>query len=375
METHRERVMKAIDHLQPERIPLRIMGPAKRGEWFEHFGVVDYFGLCDRLQLDFRDVRPIYTGQNTALGLTIWGIEYGHVSYEGSGYSALRGRVPLADATSVSDVENFLWPNPDEFESSTAAEVLKGIPDQARMVRVQYAVEQEGLTRQEVLRGKQPPQEGVVGGEWLPLICTLFNLFGLEDVLIKLHTEPKIIECAVARIEEFLLELSRRLLEEIRGLADILWYGDDFATQNGLMLSPEHWRRFLKPTYKKLFDLAKSYGLEVWFHSCGTFRPVLPDLIDMGIDVWETVQVHLPGNDPKVLKREYGQDIAFYGAINTQSTLPFGTPEDVRKEVRERIRILGAGGGYICGSDHSIMPDVPYENVLAMIDEAKSFRF
>ena len=93
----------------------------------------------------------------------------------------------------------------------------------------------------------------------------------------------------------------------------------------------------LRPTYRKIFQLARSRGLKVWFHCCGTFRPVLPDLIQDGMDVWETVQAHLPGNEPEILKREFGRDIAFYGAVSTQSTLPFGTPEDVRREVRERI--------------------------------------
>jgi len=92
------------------------------------------------------------------------------------------------------------------------------------------------------------------------------------------------------------------------------------------MISPAQWRRFLKPTYRKVFAVAKSHGVKVWFHSCGTFRPVLPDLIECGMDVWETVQVHLKGNEPEVLKREYGRDLAFYGAISTQQTLPHGTP-------------------------------------------------
>jgi len=120
--------------------------------------------------------------------------------------------------------------------------------------------------------------------------------------------------------------------------------------------------------------LAKDDGMKVWFHCCGTFRPVIPDLIDIGMDVWETVQVHLPGNEPEVLKREYGKDITFFGAINTQRTLPYGTEEEVRAEVRERIRVLGKGGGYICGGDHTILPDVPMANVFAMIDEARKAR-
>jgi len=209
-----------------------------------------------------------------------------------------------------------------------------------------------------------------VGG-WLPLICTLFDLFGLEETLVNFHLGPRVIEAAVTRLEEFILEFTRRQLEATKGVADIYWYGDDFATQRGIMISPEQWRRYLLPTYRKIFALVREYGVKMWFHSCGTFRPVLPDLIDAGMDVWETVQVHLPGNEPEVLKREYGKDIAFYGAINSQQTLPYGTPEEVRAEVRERVRVLGKGGGYICGGDHSILPDVPIENVLAMIDEAR----
>jgi uroporphyrinogen decarboxylase len=218
------------------------------------------------------------------------------------------------------------------------------------------------MSRQDAARGR---------GAWIPLVCTLFELFGFEETLIKLHTEPKIIEAAVSHFETFILEFSRRTLDAAKGSADIFWVGDDFATDRGMMMSPEHWRRFLKPTYGKLFALAKSYGFKMWFHCCGTFRPVLPDLIDMGMDVWETTQVHLPGNEPEVLKREYGRDITFYGAVNSQQTLPFGTPEEVRAEVRERVRVLGKGGGYICGADHTILPDVPIENVLALLDEAR----
>jgi uroporphyrinogen decarboxylase len=143
----------------------------------------------------------------------------------------------------------------------------------------------------------------------------------------------------------------------------------------GIMISPAHWRKYLKPTYEKYFALAKQYDLKVWFHSCGQFRPVMGDLIDIGLDVWETVQTHLAGNEPDVLKREYGAHITFFGGISTQTTLPFGTSDDVRREVRERVRVLGQNGGYICGPDHGIMPDVPMENVLAMVDEARQFRF
>ena len=112
----------------------------------------------------------------------------------------------------------------------------------------------------------------------------------------------------------------------------------------------------------------------MWFHGCGTFREVMPDLIDIGLDVWGPVQMHLPGNDPVELMQEYGQQITFAGGINTQRTLPFGTPEEVRYEVRERIRVLGQDGGYLCGPDHTTGPEVPVRNVLALFDVIRNFR-
>ena len=163
--------------------------------------------------------------------------------------------------------------------------------------RAQYALQPDNADR---------VTAALRGGLWLPLLCQLYDLFGLEKALVMLHTNPKVIEAAAHRIEDFTLAFPVALLDATAGLVDMFWYGDDFASQTGMLISPRHWRRLLKPTYRKIFDLARSYGLKTWFHGCGTFRPVLPDLVDIGMDVWETVQVHLPGNEPKALKREYG---------------------------------------------------------------------
>ena len=359
--------MKTIDHVQPEVVPVHIMGVAPIERWLEHYDVEDNFALREKLGLDIQEARPVYVGRNAELGRDIWGKEVGIGGAEGAGYSAIRGGYPLANATSVADIDNFAWPDPDDFDYQIVADVLETVPDDiARFVKVQYVIQAEGQTRFSAARG---------GGPWIPLLCSLFDLFGMTETLINLCAAPKLIEAAIAHLEEFTLGFAKRLLDATRGVGDVFYYGDDFAGQRGMLISPEHWRRFLKPTYKKIYRLGKSYGMKVWIHECGTFRPVIADMIDIGMDVWETVQVHLPGNEPEVLKREYGQDLAFYGAISTQHTLPFGTPEDVRAEVRERIRVLGRGGGYICGSDHSIMADVPIENVLAMLDEARKFRF
>jgi uroporphyrinogen decarboxylase len=375
MESSRERVLQAIKHVQPEITPVRLLGLPNGTEWYRRFKAVDYFDLCDKLGMDFREANPIYLGAPGQLGYSYWGTKYDCGYYDGSGYSSERQDFPFANVTSTAELDRFAWPDPNDFDYQAPASLLKSESDKACMIKLMYTVEKKGLSRKDALRGRAPP-DGTRGfTEWIPVLNSLFNLFGFENTLIRLAIEPKIIGCAVAHIEAFALEVCRRMLEAAKGVADIVWLGDDFASQRGLLFSPEIWRSILKPTYRKLFALIKSYHMKVWFHSCGTFRPVLPDLVEIGMDVWETVQVHLPGNEPEEIKRLFGKDISFFGAINTQHTLPFGSEEDVRREVRQRIRVLGKGGGYICGGDHAILPDMPIDNVLAMIEEAKSFRF
>ncbi len=367
METGRERVLKAVNHIQPDVTPVNLGGIYGIDRWLKHFGVWNEQELRNKLGVDIEYARPVYLGRNAEIGIGIFGTPIeGVFGSEGAGYSQSRGGYPLAKATSVGDIEAFPWPDPGEFDYGVMPTVLKKIPDDmAKRIDLKYGIAREGKSHEECAHS----------GPWVPLLCTLFDLFGFEETLAKLSLEPKLIEAAVEKVTEFTLEFARRSLETTKGLGDFLLYGVVFSTQQGPMISPTHWRRFLKPTYRKVFQLAKSYGFKVWFHSCGTFRPVLPDLIECGMDVWETVQVHLKGNEPEVLKREYGSDLTFYGAINTQQTLPRGTVKEVRAEVRERIRVLGKGGGYICGSDHGILPDVPIDNVLAMLDEARRFRF
>ena len=373
METSRERVLNAVNHIEPESTPVRLSGIANPTPWFQRFGVTNYFALCDRLGLDFAEANPVYQGSNVEKGLSIWGNKYDYAYSDGSGYSSQREDYPLSNAVSLDQVERYSWPTSSEFDYQSPAEVLRSEPNKARMIKAVYVTRIASLANEDLVRGNTPADGKKAGFDWIPLLCTLFNLFGFENTLLRLHTEPKIIECAISHIEEFTTELCRRMLEATRGLADFVWYGDDFSTQKGILISPEHWRKYLKPTYRRLFDLFKSYDMKIWFHSCGTFAQVLPDLIEIGMDVWETVQAHLIGNEPVRLKREYGKDIVFYGAINTQETLPFGTAQDVRREVRERISVLGKEGGYICGGDHGILPDIPIENVLAMIDEARRY--
>ena len=138
-------------------------------------------------------------------------------------------------------------------------------------------------------------------------------------------------------------------------------------------MSPACFRRFLKPRMKKMIELAHHHGARVFHHDDGACRPLIPELIEIGIDVLNPVQHRCPGMLRDELKREFGKDITFHGAVENQQILPFGTEEEVRAEVRQNARVLGAGGGYVLGPCHNLQSITPVENVLAMYDEAKKF--
>ena len=344
MMTSRERVLTSIRHQLPDRMPVHVLGFDDVDSWYERFGVQDELELRRALGLDLApNIAPEYVGPEVPKGWTMWGTKthMGNV-----GYSQTRGGHPLQNALTVGDIDKHSWPSADVWDYTSLRRKAAKSGELARPLRVL--------------------------GE--PLFCNVLDLFGMEQGMMRLHTDPVLVEAAVAHILDYYLEALNRSMDAAGDTLDICWYWDDFATQRGLMISPEHWRRFFAPGYRRIIDTVKSHGLIVWFHACGSFVEVLPDLVDMGIDVWETCQVHLEGNDPAFLKREFGQEIAFYGAINTQYTLPFGSVAEVRKEVRERIDVLGVGGGYICGTDHTVRPEVPVENLLALIDEAKTYR-
>jgi len=150
---------------------------------------------------------------------------------------------------------------------------------------------------------------------------------------------------------------------------DMIWLGDDIGQQTGMLMSPRHWRRFLKPRMAELIASLKAINprLAVAYHTDGDVTAVIGELIEIGIDVLNPVQP--TSMDPAALKREYGSELCFWGSIDEQRTLPFGTPEDVRREVRTRIATAGAGGGLILGPTHHVQLDTPLENFWAMVEE------
>jgi uroporphyrinogen decarboxylase len=196
---------------------------------------------------------------------------------------------------------------------------------------------------------------------------------GTEDFLVDMISEPEKAEILLEKVNDFAIMYLDKCMEAGKGLIDGVYCGDDFGTQKGMLMSPELFRKLVKPRYRKLVEKVHSYGLKYFHHSCGSIRAILPDLIEIGFDVINPIQPLAEGMEPGSLAREFGRDIVFYGGIDEQHTLPKGSPEDVRKETAYCMETLGAGGNYIIAPAHGFQTDTPIENILTMYRTSGSF--
>ncbi|GAG38087.1 unnamed protein product, partial [marine sediment metagenome] len=194
---------------------------------------------------------------------------------------------------------------------------------------------------------------------------------GMDKFMMDLALNPEFACCLMDHILDYLLEDTRRTLGAGNGNYTIYEYNDDIASQRGLLISPQMWRRYIKPRMAKVCDLIHSYGTKVRYHSCGSVYTIIPDLIEIGVDILSPVQPLAADMDPFRLKKEFGNNLAFHGAIDIQELLPKGSEQDVRNQVRRTIDMVGKDGGYILAGSHTIQADAPLENIIAMIDEAK----
>ena len=200
-------------------------------------------------------------------------------------------------------------------------------------------------------------------------------LRGFEGWFLDVAADQAFAESLMDCVLELVLGVAGKLLDEVGPYIQIIAFGDDLAFQNGLMMSMPAFRKLIKPRLRRVFDFVRSRcNAKLWFHSDGAIAPLIPDLIDLGVEILNPIQVTAAGMDDTAhLKKEFGKDIVFWGGIDTQQLLPFGTPAQVRADVRRRIQDMAAGGGYVVNSVHNIQSDVPPANIIAMFDEAYEF--
>ncbi|MCS7191981.1 MAG: hypothetical protein NZ937_03225 [Armatimonadetes bacterium] len=258
---------------------------------------------------------------------------------------------PLANAQSLSDVEGFTFPDPvDDFR-------FEGLREFAEKVR------SEG-------------RAFVLGGISAGMLEMGLWLRGFENFFCDLQENRMLAEAICEKILELKMLYWEKALKLVGDLVDVVQEGDDYGGQQGLLVSPELWREIFKPRLLQLFSSIKRCAphVAIFFHSCGSIYEIIPDLIEVGVDILNPVQVSAANMDTKKLKREFGDCLTFWGGgIDTQRILPYGTPEQVREEVKRRIEDLAFGGGFVFATVHNIQADVPPENILAMWEAVQDF--
>jgi uroporphyrinogen decarboxylase len=193
-----------------------------------------------------------------------------------------------------------------------------------------------------------------------------WSLRGMADLLMDFYLNPEFLETLLDRITDYNLEI---INEALQYPVDGFYFGDDYGQQTGMIMGPKLWRQFIKPRLERTFAPIKAKGLPVFLHSCGNIYDILGDLIDIGLDVYQTVQPEI--YDLKKIKKEFGKDLSFYGAISTQQSLPYISPDQVKELLKDTIAAMNIDGGYICAPTHQIPADVPPENIMAMIEYLK----
>jgi uroporphyrinogen decarboxylase len=215
-----------------------------------------------------------------------------------------------------------------------------------------------------------PPSPFFVGCDVSPCLFEMVcRVRGMEQTLCDLAARPDLARLQLERAARFALHVSEEACR--RFPLDWLWTGDDVAGQLSMMLSPDMWRDLVAPHLKQILAKGKSHGLWVAYHSCGAIGPIIPDLVDMGLDVLNPVQSTCPGMDPCELKRQFGDRLAFMGGVDTQELLPHGGEAEVRRETERLLQnMTDGGGGYILAASHTVPPETPVDSIFAMYDVA-----
>ncbi len=254
---------------------------------------------------------------------------------------------PLSSASSLDDLKRFAWPEPDWWDFRPLPAILEQINHHGKY-HIRFRIGS--------------------------IFETSWQLRGMEEFLIDLHADPDIPLYIMDRLTDILVENLKRVLELAGDQLDMVYFYDDVATQNSLLISKGMWRNYIRPRHTRLIETAKAYGKPVMYHCDGAIYPLIPELIDMGIDVLNPIQADARGMEPPTLKKEFGSRLSFHGGIDIIQTLPRGSTDDVTSEVQERVQILGKDGGYILASSHHMQPDTPIENIIAMYEPVLRYR-
>jgi uroporphyrinogen decarboxylase len=347
----RERVLAVLNRETTDRVPVDMWLVQELVEKFKaKLGVTDELDIYRKLGVD----KIVWLGipyrgtvlkdPNEHADVNHWGVKFQKVD---ANEKARYGEVchhPLLEFDDISQLEAYPWPNPDDFDYKTAA------------------------TEARKLSG-----EFVTLGPWISIFEVYCQMRSLQEALMDTVAEPEFLHAALNKIAGIQGEMVRRFLEAAKGAVDMVFVSDDIGTQQSLLMSPQAFDEFIFPRLKKWCDMIHSFGAKVFFHTDGAAEPLIPRLIEAGIDVLNPIQHVCPGMDCKDIKARYGDKLIFHGGVENQNILPFGTPEEVAAETRKCLDELGPDG-YLPCSCHFAQADTPLENIIALIETVQQYR-
>jgi uroporphyrinogen decarboxylase len=378
--TSRERVLTAINHEQPDRMPLVVgVNNATGIKMRPYKGIKDIAGIqapdnyiydwpeLGTAEIDEKTMFRLHSDVRGVLDLEPESVRKQNREREahsdcidswGSGQMEITpgnwfpGIHPLAEARSIEDLESY-----------------QGWPDMSDPSRIAHV-------RETARRLAEENQFAIMATPWLLFPFERAHAMqGMEPYLLNMAMDPDFARAMLEKIADHCKQLMGHFLEELGDNVDIIKIGDDLGTQNSLMISPEMYRDILKPIHADFINFIKSRSkAKILFHSCGDVAPLIGDFIDIGVDILNPIQTSTGSiSDLPSLKKRFGKNMVFCGGIDSHRILPFGSVEEVRQEVRRVMQALGPGGGCMIGAVHTVMNDVPPENILAMVDAVEEF--
>lgn len=378
----RQRVLTSLDHREPDRVPfdlgsVQVTGihvtayrnlrqalglpetPVEVCDVIQQLATPDE-DIVERLKIDTRGLYPIvyshprmFTEEdagNYRAYRDEWGITYHCPKNDGLYFSAAEAPLAQSDLT-AQDIANYAWPTYGDPER------LEGL----RPLAERYRAAGHAVVLKDAFAGIFEFAQRIVG---------------MENLLMMMATD----EATACSLFDKLLELKlgywNAALLELGDLVDVVTYADDYGTQISQIISPEMFRNLLKPRVREIFRMMAKLAPHAkrFFHSDGNIRPLIPDFIEIGVEILNPVHIRATGMEPKALKRDFGGELSFWGGgVDTQGVLPHGTPQEVKDDVRRNLDALAPGGGYVFNTIHNIQADVPADNIVAMWDALQEY--
>jgi uroporphyrinogen decarboxylase len=357
----RQRALGAIKRQETDRVPIDNWMVAEiQKKTMEYFGFENYEELLKFLGVDFRNnYGPSYVGQTfkkhpDGTVEDLWGVKRKIVTYgKGTEHEGTYSEVaesPLERLKTVEEIEKYdHWASPDWWDYSKVEKDCQAYhPD--------YAVINVGdrLDRTAQLK-------------------PMMYLRGIQQTFVDLVLNPKIVEAIRDHVIDYFVKYNHRVFKAANGAIDVFMMGDDIGGQTGPLLSLDMWRRFFRKGFKTYIDIAHQYGIPVMYHTCGDVKQFIPDFIECGLDILQSLQPRATNMDIKQLKKEFGKYISFQGGMDIQHVLPLGQPQDVKEMVKYAMDSAKEGGGYIICTAHNIQIDTPIENVVALFEAYHEF--